>query len=213
MTADANKDIVRAQQSRTNGGTVPMVDQAQSPAVLGEATLQEFRSSLGGTLIARGDPEYEATRRVWNGMIDKHPALIVRCSGVSDVITAVQFARSHHLPLAVRGGGHNVAGNAVCDDGLVAATNTMQRRSSNEQRIDVEHLQSGERTRVDSFGAAFTWIDSHCGQTVERASVVDPADDRIEEVMRSVDAAAGQDRDSETERACKRACGYLTRAE
>jgi hypothetical protein len=66
-----------------------------------------------------GDAGYHEARTIWNGMIDRHPALIARCAGVADVIHCVNFARTHHLLLAVRGGGHNVAGNAVCDGGLM----------------------------------------------------------------------------------------------
>jgi FAD/FMN-containing dehydrogenase len=88
-------------------------------AVLDEAALQHFRAGLRGTLILPGDASYDAARSVWNGMIDKRPALIVRCVGVADVISAVQFARIHSLLVSVRGGGPNIPGNAVCDDGLM----------------------------------------------------------------------------------------------
>src|SRR5260221_5141636 len=86
---------------------------------LDEGAIQELRTSLRGALLRPGDDSYEATRRVWNGMIDRKPALIVRCAGVADVITAVNFARTNHLLVSVRGGGHSVAGNAVCDGGLM----------------------------------------------------------------------------------------------
>ncbi len=78
-----------------------------------------FRADLRGTLLQTGDPDYEPARRLYNGMIDKHPRLIVRCGNVADVIRAVHFAREQGLPLAVRGGGHNGAGLGGCDDGLV----------------------------------------------------------------------------------------------
>ena len=94
--------------------------------VLGEATLGDFQASLRGALLRPGDDGYDVARRVWNGMIDKRPALIARCAGAVDVITAVQFARSHDLQVAVRGGGHNVAGHAVCDDGLVIDLSPMK---------------------------------------------------------------------------------------
>ncbi len=87
--------------------------------VLDEATLQHFKAGLRGTLILPGDTSYDAARTVWNGMIDKRPTLIVRCAGVADVISAVQFVRTHHLLVSVRGGGHNIPGNAVCDGGLM----------------------------------------------------------------------------------------------
>ncbi|HEV2491372.1 MAG TPA: FAD-binding oxidoreductase [Candidatus Acidoferrales bacterium] len=83
------------------------------------SVIEKFRTSLRGELLRPGDPGYDQARKVWNGMIDKRPAMIVRCAGVADVIECVRFARTHDLVVAVRGGGHNVAGNAVCDNGLV----------------------------------------------------------------------------------------------
>jgi FAD/FMN-containing dehydrogenase len=74
---------------------------------------------LRGALIRPDDPAYERARRVFNGLIDRRPSLIVRCAAADDVVEAVAFARAHELRVAVRGGGHNVAGNAVCDGGLV----------------------------------------------------------------------------------------------
>jgi len=83
--------------------------------VLDEATLKGFRDSIRGVVLSQGDKGYEEARVVFNGMIDKRPALIVRCSGVADVIDAVNFAREHSLLVAVRGGGHSVAGSSTCD--------------------------------------------------------------------------------------------------
>ena len=81
--------------------------------------LDEFRAALRGRLIQASDPEYDASRTIWNAMIDRRPALIVRCAGAADVLAAVNFARDKRMPLAIRGGGHNIAGSALCDDGLV----------------------------------------------------------------------------------------------
>ncbi|MBX5452301.1 MAG: FAD-binding oxidoreductase [Thermogemmatispora sp.] len=78
-----------------------------------------LQANLRGQVIQRGDAAYEAARRVYNAMIDKRPALIVRCADVADVITAVNFARDHGLPLSIRSGGHNAGGLGTCDDGLV----------------------------------------------------------------------------------------------
>ena len=78
-----------------------------------------FRAALRGPVLQPGDPDYDAARMVWNAMIERRPALVARCAGTADVMAAVTFARRHGLPLAVRGGGHNIAGNALCDDGLV----------------------------------------------------------------------------------------------
>jgi FAD/FMN-containing dehydrogenase len=87
--------------------------------VLDEATVQGFQTSLRGPLLRPGDAGYNEARKVWNANIDKWPALIARCAGVSDVIHAVNFARTHNLLVSVRGGGHNIPGNCVCNGGLV----------------------------------------------------------------------------------------------
>src|SRR5687768_14635601 len=79
-----------------------------------------------GELIHRDDPAYDRARRIWNGAIDRYPLLIARCAGVADVLTAVRFARERELIVAVRGGGHNVAGTAVCDDGIVIDLSPMK---------------------------------------------------------------------------------------
>lgn len=89
--------------------------------------LQDFEAHLHGELIGPGDDGYESARRVWNGMIDKYPALIVRCADVSDVVSAVQFARGQDLPVAVRGGGHSFSGNGTSDGGLVIDLSPMKR--------------------------------------------------------------------------------------
>ncbi len=91
-----------------------------------ETAIEGLREQLRGTLIRPGDEGYDAARRVWNGMIDKHPGLIARCTGAADVVAAVNLAREHDLVVAVRGGGHNVAGNAVCDGGLVIDLSQMK---------------------------------------------------------------------------------------
>jgi UDP-N-acetylenolpyruvoylglucosamine reductase len=83
-------------------------------------------ASLRGELVAPGDHGYDTHRRVWNGSIDRHPALIVRCAGVADVIDAVRFARRVGLTVAVRGGGHSFPGLSVCDDGLVIDLSLMK---------------------------------------------------------------------------------------
>src|SRR5437762_11147731 len=88
--------------------------------VLGEATLQELRDAVQGQVVTPGDEGYEEASRIWNGDHDgRRPALVVRCTGAADVIAAVGFARSNDLPIAVRGGGHSIAGFSTVDDGLV----------------------------------------------------------------------------------------------
>ncbi|MCG8608148.1 FAD-binding oxidoreductase [bacterium] len=91
-----------------------------------EELVREFKGQLRGKLIRPKDEEYNKARAIWNAIIDRRPSLIVRCSGVADVIDSVNFAREHKLLVAVRGGGHNVAGNAVCDDGMVIDLSEMR---------------------------------------------------------------------------------------
>src|SRR5580658_8581050 len=86
----------------------------------------DMLTSFRGELIAPGDERYDSTRAVWNGMVDKRPALIARCAGASDVATAIRYARAAGLRIAVRGGGHNVAGKALCNDGLVVDLGAMR---------------------------------------------------------------------------------------
>jgi FAD binding domain/Berberine and berberine like len=81
--------------------------------------VERLAAEVAGEVITRDHAEYEAARRVWNGMIDRRPAVIVRCSRPDDVAVSIAFAADLQIPVAVRGGAHNVAGNATCDDGLV----------------------------------------------------------------------------------------------
>src|SRR3712207_3280771 len=95
-------------------------------AALVETVVKRFGTGLRGELLRPDGTAYDEARKVWNGLIDKHPALIARCAGVGDVIDSVNFARENDLLVAVRGGGHNVAGNAVCDGGLVIDLSPMK---------------------------------------------------------------------------------------
>jgi FAD/FMN-containing dehydrogenase len=94
--------------------------------VLEDAVVSQLRASLRGAMLLPGDDEYDEARKVWNGMVDKRPALIVRCVGVADVIATVTFARDHNLLVSVRGGGHNIAGKAVCNGGLMIDLSRMR---------------------------------------------------------------------------------------
>ncbi|WP_433633119.1 FAD-binding oxidoreductase [Halomicrococcus sp. NG-SE-24] len=111
--------------------------------------IERFDAKFHGDLIRPDDTDYDDARAVWNGMIDRRPALIARCRGVADVISAVKFAREKELLVAVRGGSHNVAGSAVCDDGLV---------------IDLSEMRSvwvdpDERTAWVQAGATWAGVD------------------------------------------------------
>ena len=83
-------------------------------------------NALRGRLISADHADYDIARAVWNGAIDRRPRLIARCIGTADVVAAVRFARDHDLEIAIRGGGHNVAGTAVCDDGIVIDLSAMR---------------------------------------------------------------------------------------
>lgn len=103
-----------------------MTTQQTTPAVLGDATIEDLRFHVRGEVILRDDPGYETARKLWNGTIDKHPTLIVKCVGAADVIRAVQFARSHSFEVAIRGGGHSVAGLSMSEGGMVIDLSRMK---------------------------------------------------------------------------------------
>lgn len=86
---------------------------------LQKAEIDEFKAHVRGEVLLPGDVGYDEVRQIWNAMIDRRPALIARCASSEDVVQAVKFARKHDLLVSIRGGGHNIAGNAVCDDGLM----------------------------------------------------------------------------------------------
>ena len=95
--------------ARMDGGSVDLAPEA----------LQSFRAAFKGRVLTPDDADYDETRQVWNAMIDRRPGLIARCTGTVDVVQAVRFARQHGLLCSVRGGGHNIAGLAVCEGGLM----------------------------------------------------------------------------------------------
>jgi FAD/FMN-containing dehydrogenase len=88
--------------------------------------VDELRARLRGPLLIPGESSYDEGRAVWNAMIDRRPAAIVRCLGVADVLTGVKFARQHALNLSIKGGGHNIAGLAVCDGGVMLDMSLMR---------------------------------------------------------------------------------------
>jgi FAD/FMN-containing dehydrogenase len=106
---------------------------ATAPA-LDQTAVETFASQLRGDLIRPIDSTYDEARTVYNAMIDKRPEMIVRCADVADVISAVNFARKNHLPLSIRGGGHNVAGLCLVDDGLVVDLSGMKSVQVNPER-------------------------------------------------------------------------------
>ncbi len=103
-----------------------LITRTGADTVVTDAVVDAFQSGLRGEMLCPGDPGYDAARTVWNAMIDRRPGIIARCVGVADVIRSVEFARTHDLLVAVRGGGHNVAGNAVCDGGIMIDLSPMK---------------------------------------------------------------------------------------
>src|SRR5262249_22082227 len=116
--------------------------------VLGEATVQDLREAVQGEILTPGDEGYEEASRIWNGDHDgRRPALIVRSTGAADVIAAVGFARSNDLPIAVRGGGHSVAGFSTADDAIVIDLSPMS-----SVRVDPGGLRA-------TVGGGAVWAD------------------------------------------------------
>ncbi len=116
--------------------------------VLGDATVEELRETIHGQVLRPGDDGYAESCRIWNGAFDdRRPAVIVRCSGAADVIAAVGFARSNDLAIAVRGGGHSMAGFSSCDDGMVIDLSAMR-----AVRVDPD-------TRRAQVGPGAVWAD------------------------------------------------------
>ena len=91
-----------------------------------ESALQQLKSSLRGQTFSPGDPGYDEARTIPNAMIDRRPALIARCAGAADVVACVRIAREHDILVSVRGGGHSIAGKAVCDGGLMIDMSAMK---------------------------------------------------------------------------------------
>ena len=113
---------------------------AAGKTVISAEAIEVFPAGLRGSMLREDDAAYEEARAIWNAMIERKPGLIVRCAGASDVINAVRFARDNRLLVAVRGGGHNIAGSALCDGGLM---------------IDLSPMKS---VRVDPF-AQRAWVE------------------------------------------------------
>ena len=113
-----------------------------SSVALEGSAVESLKADLRGPLLRPGEDGYEKARTVWNAMIDRRPALVVHCAGVNDVKHAVDFARTHGLLTSVKGGGHNIAGSAVCDGGLLIDLSGMR-----SVRIDpgahVAHVEPG----------------------------------------------------------------------
>src|SRR5947209_42272 len=128
--------------------------------VLAKEAIETLKASLRGELIQPGDEGYEAARKVYNGMIDKHPALIARCADVADVITAVNFGRENNLLVSIRGGGHNAGGLGICDNGLVIDLSLIRYTHVDPQTRTVRvggGSTWGDRSEERRVGSEWTW--------------------------------------------------------
>jgi len=133
-----------------------------------QSKINEFETNFRGTVLPAGKHGYDQARKIWNAMFDKKPALIARCVGTRDVIKAVNFARDNDLEISVKGGGHNSAGTAVCDDGLMIDLSLMRRVTVNQQkkiaRIDGGCLLGDVDSETQLYGLAVSaGIVSHTG--------------------------------------------------
>lgn len=152
--------------------------------------IQGLKENIAGEVLVPGEDAYESARKIWNAMIDKHPALIVRCASRLDVVHAVNFARDNGLVLAIRSGGHNIAGSAMCDGGLVIDLSQMkavsvdpeQRRVSIESGLTLADIDAatqayGLATPVGinsttgvaglTLGGGFGWLSRKYGLTID----------------------------------------------
>lgn len=167
-----------------------------STVVLPSTVVESLKVKMRGSLLTPDEREYEEARRIWNGLIDRRPALIARCTGTADIIQAVQFAREHSLLISVKGGGHNVAGKAVCDGGLMIDLSLMNGvrvdPTSRTARVepgcalgDVDHetqqfglvLPSGIVTTTGvaglTLGGGFGWLSRKWGLTCDHLKSAD----------------------------------------
>ena len=113
-------------------------------------SVEGLGEQVAGEVLVSGQSGYDDARAVWNAMIDRKPALIVRCKNAGDVVKAVSYARDQNLPVSIKGGGHNVAGHAVCDDGVMIDLSLMR-----GVQVDAEN----RRARVEG-GAIWRDVDA-----------------------------------------------------
>ncbi|WP_282175781.1 FAD-binding oxidoreductase [Vibrio nereis] len=118
---------------------------------LEQTKIDGFKNQFGGEVILPTDPSYNEVRQIWNAMIDRKPGIIARCTSTDDVVEAVNFARDNGLLVSVRGGGHNIAGNAMCDDGIVIDLSLLKQVTidPDTQRATVEPQSSHSRATVE----------------------------------------------------------------
>ena len=149
-------------------GTQSALETERDAIALDDVAVGDLARHFRGQLIRPGDPQYNAARAIWNGAIDRNPGLVARCTSATDVRAAVRFARERDLLVAVRGGGHNVAGTAVCDGGLVIDLSPMKGlwvdRAERRARAQAGLLWGEFDRETQAFGlAAPGGVISHTG--------------------------------------------------
>jgi hypothetical protein len=172
------RDFVNSALSAAVAAGLPSIGYARSELAaltlsgreisLNGAEIAELGTSLRGDLLLPTDSGYDQARRAWNGAFDKRPAIIARCRGASDVMQAVEFARSHELLTAVRAGGHSMAGKSVCEGGIVIDVSSMRGVRVNPHRrtarVNAGELLRGLDHEAQQFGLATTaGVVSHTG--------------------------------------------------
>jgi len=163
---------------------------------LSSSAIDTLKSGLRGPLLLPDSPGFDEARSIWNAMIDRYPAMILRCAGVADIRQGIAFARDNGLPLAIRGGGHNIGGSALCDDGVVLDLSSMKsvridpaaRRAYVEPGAtlhDFDHeaqalglatpLGINSTTGVAglTLGGGFGWLSRRYGMTIDNLVAVD----------------------------------------
>ena len=174
-------------------------------ATMNNEKAREFKNRFAGKVILPGDAEYDDERAIWNGMIDRKPAVIAQCKTAGDVVQAVHFGRDEDLLVSVRGGGHNIAGKAVCDDGLMIDLSPMKKVTvDTEARVatvepgctladlDEATLPHGLATPTGinsttgvaglTLGGGFGWLSRKLGMTIDNllsATVVTAAGEQV----------------------------------
>jgi len=178
-----------------------------------ETSISALRRQFGGEVVTASEEGYDAARRVWNAMIDRRPAIIVRPRDAADVTTAVNFARDQRLPLAIRGGAHSVAGMGTCDEGIVIDFSSMKKITVDpEKRIaraepGVKWVEFDTATQAHglattggtvgdtgiaglTLGGGFGWLEGTCGMTVDNLLAADVVLANGERVRASADENA-----------------------
>ena len=151
---------------------------------LAEAAVSDFRSRVRGDIVLAEDAAYDDVRAIWNAMIDRRPALIVRCSGTADVMQAVRFAKEHQLLVSVRGAGHNIAGKSLHDGALLIDLSTLRSvfRGVGDERVwlrtsaspSAKNACSGFGERLSKGSTAIAGRSSKSGALLPRSTCVSP---------------------------------------